>query len=237
MRLPLLVAMVLAVSSASCGGQGPDPNTPTQAPPTQAPPPAQPAPQQAAAAEPGPPPSVLSGDGHLDCTISAKENGHQKLQLKGGQGLEFDVAVSPIVDGVVETKGPDQGGSYHFTSHLAGAGKGTLSGVGDVTLEQLETKVNVEMNRYDQPKGPGTELTFRSEDMARRGVYIEFSGKAVAPSGDRYAFKITLGAAGPGSGGKVQPASDASKAPIVAKMVVVEAPSMTVVTTTLRKLP
>jgi hypothetical protein len=180
---------------------------------------------------------VLSGDGHLDCTISSKDNGRQKLVMRSGQGLEFDVTVSPIVDGTVRTKGPDKGGSYRFTSHLAAPGTGTLSGVGVVTLEELETKVNVEMQRYDQPAGPGTELSFRSEDMASRGVYIEFAGKARAANGDKYAFKITLGAAGAGSGGKVMPASDAANAPIQSKMVVVVAPATTVVTTSVRKLP
>ena len=53
------------------------------------------------ASPPGNLPSVLSADGHLDCTISSKENGTQKLVLRTGQGIEFDVAVSPIVDGVV----------------------------------------------------------------------------------------------------------------------------------------
>src|SRR5678810_168823 len=40
------------------------------------------------------PPSVLTGDGELICNISDKENGHQKLTITYGGGLEFDVAVS-----------------------------------------------------------------------------------------------------------------------------------------------
>lgn len=112
-----------------------------------------------------PPPAVLGGNGKLDCTISRSEPGHQKLSLINGQGLEFDVQVSPILDGVVRTKGPALGGSYAFTSHLAGPGKGTLSGVGDVTIDELDTKVNVAMLRYKQPDGPGSELTFSSADM------------------------------------------------------------------------
>ena len=65
------------------------------------------------------PPSVLTGDGELICNISDKENGHQKLTITYGGGLEFDVAVSPIVDGRVTAAGPEKGGSYRFTSHLA----------------------------------------------------------------------------------------------------------------------
>lgn len=191
------------------------------------------------AADPPPavPPSVLTAQGHLDCTISSKQNGHQKLVIASGQGLEFDIAVSPILDGVVKTDGPDKGGFYKFTSHLVGPGTGTLSGVGAVVFDSLDTKVNVAMTRYRQPGGPGTELSFTSDDMASRGMYVEFAGKAHTTSGDHYAFRVTLGAPGAGSGGKVQPATDANTAPIAAKVVEINAPQTTVVTTTVQKLP
>jgi hypothetical protein len=198
----------------------------------------QPAETGTTAAEPQPPPAVLSGEAHLDCTISSKSNGHQKLVLAGGQGLEFDITVSPIVDGVVDTAGPDRGGSYRFTSHLAAAGSGELSGVGAVQFDELDTKVNVAMKRYKQPKGAGTELTFSSEDMASRGIYVEFAGKAHAKTGERYAVRVTLGQPGSGSGGSVTPATDAAHAPIQAKAVIIRAPMTTVVTTTtVQKLP
>ncbi len=163
--------------------------------------------------------------------------------MNSGQGLEFDVSVSPIVDGVVNTKGEGKGGSYRFTSHLAKPGKGMLSGVGEVTIDELETKVNVEMDRYKQPAGAGTELTFSSEDMAKRGIYIEFSGRATAKNGEHYGFKVTLGAPAAGSGGKVMPSTAATTAPIQSKMVIVQAPQTTVVTsgskvtTTVNKIP
>ncbi|MEO7331172.1 MAG: hypothetical protein ABI193_21535 [Minicystis sp.] len=180
---------------------------------------------------PAEPPLIHSGQAHLDCTISARENGHQKLVLQGGTGLEFDVSVSPIIDGTVNTKGAEQGGSYRFSSHLAAPGQGALAGVGAVAIDDLETRVNVEMNRYDQPGGPGTKLTFRSEDMGSRGIYVEFSGHAHAPNGDRYAFRVTLGQPGAGSGGSVVPETAAASAPIMSKMVMIQAPITTVVTT------
>jgi hypothetical protein len=210
LRLAILASLAAV---AACAGAAPSPDTPSS------------------------PPIVETGEGHLDCTISATRNGAQKLVLQKGTGLEFDVAVSPIVDGVVQTRGPIAGGAYRFTSHLAAPGKGTLAGVGPVTIDALDTKVNVEMNRYNQPGGPGTELSFSSEDMALRGIYIEFAGTARAENGDRYAFRVTLGAPGPGSGGKVTPAGPENSAPIMSKMVVVVAPQTTVVTTTLHKLP
>jgi hypothetical protein len=184
---------------------------------------------QAASSAPADLPAVLSGEGRLDCTISAKKNGRQTLALREGVGLEFDVEVSPIVDGVVNQKGPTAGGSYRFTSHLAKPGKGTLAGVGEIDIEVLDTKVNVEMNRYRQAGGAGTELTFSSEDMARRGVYVEFAGRGRSKKGEVYAFRVTLGPPGSGSGGSVQPASNAAMAPIQSKMVVVQAPTTAVV--------
>jgi hypothetical protein len=218
-----LLASIVVASTVGCGAHSAD----TKDEPRSAEP----------SGDPAIPPSVLTGDGHLDCTISSKQNGHQKLAITGGQGLEFDIAVSPIVDGVVQTRGPEHGGSYRFTSHLVGAGKGTLSGVGAVELDSLDTKVNVEMKRYQQPGGPGTELTFTNAEMADRGIYVEFVGKAHAPNGDKYAFRVTMGAPGAGSGGSVKPASDANTAPIMAKAVVIVAPQTTVVTTTVQKLP
>jgi hypothetical protein len=193
-------------------------------------------PQAAPGGDPSLPPVIHTGEGHLDCSISARENGRQKLSIQQGTGLEFDVEVSPIVDGTIQTKGPEKGGAYRFTSHLSAPGKGALAGVGPVTIDALETKVNVEMNRYQQPGGPGTLLTFTSEDMASRGIYVEFAGQAHADSGDKYAFRVTLGQPGKGSGGNVKPAGPGYNAPIQSKMVMIVAPQTTVVTTAVTKL-
>jgi hypothetical protein len=177
------------------------------------------------------PPSVLTGDGDLVCDISSKENGHQKLTLVSGGGLEFDVAVSPIVDGTVETAGEEKGGTYRFTSHLAKAATAKLPGVGVFDLDELETKVIVEMTRYKQPGGKGTALTFTSADMVRRGIYVEFAGRGHAKNGDLYAFRVNLGPPNNGRG-KVTPDGPEARAGIVNKMVMVEAPVTTVVVTT-----
>jgi hypothetical protein len=206
------IALVVALTVVGCGA-----------------PPAQPA--FSPGDVPAAPPIIQNGDAFLQCTISAKENGTQKLTMQRGNGLEMDVVVSPIVDGSVNTRGPDKGGAYRFTSHLAQPGKGTLAGVGAVTIDDLDTKVNVEMNRYNQPGGPGTKLTFDSADMASRGIYIEFAGHAHADNGDKYAFRITLGQPTQGSGGAVMPDGPSQSAPIMSKMVMVQAPVTTVITT------
>src|SRR5262245_34026119 len=79
-----------------------------------------------------PPPAVHIGKAELTCNIDSRVNGVQKLVLVEGGGLEFDAVVAPMVDGKVALKGPEQGGTYQFTSHLAQPAKGTLSGVGEV---------------------------------------------------------------------------------------------------------
>jgi hypothetical protein len=171
---------------------------------------------------------VLLGEAELTCNIDTRKNGQQKLVLRSGGGLEFDAVVSPIVDGTIRVKGPQQGGLYRFTSHLFEPGRGQLSGVGAVTIESLETKVSVEMQRYQQPGGPGTPFSFTATDMASRGIYVEFTGKARSESGDRYAFHINLGAAKAGSG-QVTPATPDYSTNIVAKAVIIQAPVATTV--------
>jgi hypothetical protein len=177
------------------------------------------------------PPAVLTGDGELICNISDKENGHQKLTITHGGGLEFDAVVSPIVDGTVTTAGPDKGGSYRFTSHLAKPATGTLPGVGKIDLDELETKVVVEMKRYQQPKGKGTKLSFTSGDMSNRGIYVEFSGRGHAGNGEKYSFRVNLGAPTDGNG-SIDPTDDNETSHVAAKVVFVRAPTTTVLVTT-----
>jgi hypothetical protein len=184
----------------------------------------------------GYPPAVLTGDGVLNCTIDSRTNGHQRLEMVTGGGLEFDAVVSPIVDGTVMTSGPDKGGEYRFTSHLAGPAKGKLPGAGEVEIDELETKVAVQMNRYRQPGGRGTQLTFSTADMSRRGIYVEFVGKAHSARGERYAFRVNLGAPVEGSGA-VMPGNDNTVAPMASKAVYIRAPISTVlITTTLQPI-
>ena len=183
------------------------------------------------------PPAVLTGDGELVCSISAKENGHQKLTIANGGGIEFDAVVSPIVDGRVVTHGPDKGGAYQFTSHLAKPGRASLPGVGSFDLDELETKVAVEMKSYRQPAGRGTELSFSSENMSRRGIYVEFAGRGHAKNGEQFTFRVNLGAPTDGQG-RVVPTNDNETSGMAAKVVMIRAPTTTVlVTTTFQRSP
>jgi len=261
-----LILLVTALATSSCATSPPPPFATTPPPPrsqwvTSLPPRGSEAPRSAAAPQEqqqpqqrqeqqqrqqasgtSPPPSnlpaVLTGDGRLRCSISATENGRQTLEITEGGGLEFDAVVSPIIDGTVNASGPDKGGSYRFTSHLAKPAKGRLPGVGEVDLDELETKVAVEMTKYQQPAGKGTALRFVSADMSRRGIYVEFVGKAHSvATGERFAFRVNLGAPSEGSG-EVKPDSDNERAHLAEKVVYIRAPINTVVvTTTIERKP
>jgi hypothetical protein len=177
------------------------------------------------------PPAVLTGDGELVCNISSSENGHQKLTIVKGGGIEFDAMVSPIVDGRVIAHGPDKGGAYQFTSHLAKPGQASLPGVGKFDLDELETKVSVEMSRYLQPAGRGTAISFVSADMASRGIYVEFAGRGHAKNGEQFTFRVNLGAPTGGSG-TVRPTNDNEISGVMNKMVEIRAPETTVLVRT-----
>ncbi len=187
---------------------------------------------EAGPGEPPVPPTVLAGHATLRCNISANATGVQKLTVDKGSGLSFDAVVSPIVDGEVELKGPEQGGAYGFTSHLARPATGNLTGVGPVTLESLDTKVRVTVKRYQQPGGPGKAFSFGDRDLLDgQGAYIEFVGKARSARGERFGFRVTLSDAVAGSG-EVEPAGPNYNDHIMAKTVIVTAPVTTVTTST-----
>ncbi len=174
------------------------------------------------------PPAVLLGDAELHCTIDWDRDGAQTLIMKSGAGLSFDVAVSPIVDGTATLLGPERGGEYRFTSHLAKPATGTISGVGEVTIEALETKVSVGLEGYAQPAGPGSPITFDQDQVKKADMYVEFTGSARAQDGKRYGFRVTFGALKDGSG-RVVPSDANTETRLMSKMVVVEAPITTVI--------
>lgn len=161
--------------------------------------------QTPALVEPSPaaamaPSSVLLGEAELKCNIDSRENGVQKVVITKGGGLEFDAVVSPIVDGVLTLKSPEEGATYRFTSHLVKPAKGTILGLGEVTIDKLDTKVSVDLARYKQPDGPGKTLSFETGDMSQRGNYIDFVGAGKSATGEDFTFHVNFGAASSGSG-------------------------------------
>jgi len=73
--------------------------------------------------------------------------------------------------------------------------------------------------------------------MRSGGVYVEFVGKAIAKNGDRYAFRVNLGAPTGGSG-EVVPSGPAPISEMQSKMVMFQAPTITVVSkVTVQRIP
>lgn len=185
------------------------------------------------------PPIVLMGAGRLDCRISAKENGRQTLALFEGSGIGFDAEVTPILDGEVRLKKP--GMNYRFTSNLVKPVKARATGLGEVLLLEMRTAVSVDVSRYEQPGGPGTEIRFGSADMEDKGMYVEFRGVLEqASSGQRFAFRTVMGPPTDG-GGAVFPETSDDVSRLVAKTVVVVDKPLPVkpfsqITTTLEEL-
>ena len=175
-------------------------------------------------------PGVLLGEADLTCEISMRANGVQRLTITKGGGIEFNATVGPLIDGTVSLKSPSEGARYRFTSRLVQPAEGTLSGVGKVTIEQLDTKVSVDVTRYEQPGGPGTVFTFSDGAVVNKGVYVEFVGMARAPGGAQYAFRVNLGPLTMGSG-RVTPADSNFNTKLASKEVNIKAQATTVVST------
>jgi hypothetical protein len=192
------------------------------------------------------PPLVLLGTGRLDCTISSSEKGRQILKLSAGSGVNFDVHVTPILDGVISMKngrltGQSRSMNYRFTSHLADVANFRVTGFGPVSLLALETRVSVNARRFMQPQGPGTTVEFSSDDMDKQGVYIEFRGIFRDEENKRrFAFRTIMGPPTAG-GGQVTPMDSNESSRIQVKTVVVEVMPkpgevFSQITTTLREL-
>lgn len=210
------------------------------------------------------PPLVFLGSGRLECTISSKDNGRQQLKLTAGAGVDFDISVTPILDGILEikdgrlvskeadvtdeSKAPQRAKAkgarslnYRFTSNLAHTRNFRVSSFGPVALEHMETRVSVNARRFRQEGGPGTTVSFNSDDMDKQGVYIEFRGIfREKDTGKRHAFRTVMGPPSDGSG-QVTPLDSNNTSRIEAKTVMAEVrptPSapFTQITTTIREM-
>ena len=167
------------------------------------------------------PPYVLIGNGKLICNISSTKNGIQKLTLRKGSGVSFDISVTPIIDGVISLK-KSKKMNYRFTSRLFKTKNFAVTGFGPVKLLDLKTKVSVNTLRYQQPKGPGTRVSFNSNDMDRKGVYVEFQGTfRQIDTSQKFSFRTLLGPPTTGKGA-IDPYDSNDSSRIVAKRVVVE---------------
>ena len=75
------------------------------------------------------------------------------------------------------------------------------------------------MTRYQQPKGKGRSCRSRRATCRGAGIYVEFAGRGHAANGEKYSFRVNLGAPTDGHG-RIDPADDNDDSHMVSKMVV-----------------
>lgn len=176
------------------------------------------------------PPLVFSSRATLDCAISSTKNGRQVMRTVAGQGFDFDTAMRPIKDGKVKLAGA--GMHYEFNSFPTGAVPATFKGLGDGTITEMKAEVAVDVKRFQQPGGAGTDIRFHAEDIDANGAYVEFTGVFVRRrDAKRFPFRVLFGSVTDG-GGSVVPAGAGSEVPMVSKSVTLGTPHRPATVTT-----
>ncbi len=164
------------------------------------------------------PPLIFNSRATLECDISSTKPGRQVLHTVSGQGFEFDMPMLAINDGSVELKKP--GMMYKFTAFPKNQVAAEFKGIGKGRITQMKAEVEVDVKRFRQPAGPGTEIRFDAAEINGDAAYVEFTGLFVrASDGKRFPFRLLFGSVTDGSG-SVFPSSPLDKSPIMSKMVI-----------------
>jgi hypothetical protein len=145
------------------------------------------------------PPLVFSGQAWLECAISSTIPGRQAMHTVSGQGFNFEMEMLPIKDGLVQLRNP--GMMYKFNAFPRRSVKASLSGIGEGMIAEMKAEVEVQVDRFSQPRGPGTEIAFNAADVNDGSAYIEFTGVFVR-GGDkkRFPFRVLFSAVRDGAG-------------------------------------
>jgi hypothetical protein len=145
------------------------------------------------------PPLIFASRALLECSISSTQAGRQTLRTVNGQGFDFDMSMVPIKDGLVKLQPP--GMRYQFTAFPSNKVPAEFKGLGKGTIIEMKTEVEVEVNRFTQPGGPGTEIRFTAADINGDAAYVEFTGLFVRASDNkRFPFRVLFGSVSAGSG-------------------------------------
>jgi hypothetical protein len=145
------------------------------------------------------PPLVFTGHAWLECSISSTRAGRQTMRTVSGQGFDFDMAMLPIKDGLVRFKTP--GMFYKFNAFPDQKVSATFTGIGKGEIVEMKAEVEVDVKRFSQPGGAGTEISFNAADINADSAYIEFTGVFVrAMDNKRFPFRVLFGGVSDGSG-------------------------------------
>jgi hypothetical protein len=149
------------------------------------------------------PPLVFNSSAWLDCSISSTANGRQTMTTTSGQGFTFDTAMLPIEKSKLQliSQNGQNGMMYKFDSFPTAAVKAHFTGLGDGTITEMKSEVEVRVVRYSQAAGPGTAIHFTAGDIAADSAYVEFTGIFVRAGDDKpFPFRVLFGRVQDGSG-------------------------------------
>jgi hypothetical protein len=168
------------------------------------------------------PPLVFSSKALLECSISSTAAGRQAMTTTSGQGFTFDTPMLPIKKSelkLISQTGTQTGMMYKFDAFPAAAVKARFSGLGEGTIIEMKSEVEVSVSRFSQAGGPGTPIHFTAEGIAPDSAYVEFTGVFVRTSDRKpFPFRVLFGRVEDGSG-LVIPSSIAPETTIMSKMV------------------
>ena len=105
------------------------------------------------------PPLIFNSKAWLDCSISSTANGRQTMSTMSGQGFTFDAAMLPIQKSKLQLVG-QTGMMYKFDSFPTETVKAHFNGIGDGTITEMKSEVEVAVSRFQQPGGAGTAIHF-----------------------------------------------------------------------------
>jgi hypothetical protein len=176
------------------------------------------------------PPLVFQSKATLDCSISATAEGRQIMTTTSGQGFSFMTPMRPIEDSLVKLQG--KGMMYKFNAFPTRAFPAKFNGLGEGTVVAMKAEVEVQVDRYSQPGGPGTAITFNAEDISADAAYVEFTGIWIRTRDEkRFPFRVLFSSVTRGSG-TVVPRSRESMTGVASKIVVLGPPPAPATVTT-----
>jgi hypothetical protein len=176
------------------------------------------------------PPLVFTSQAYLDCSISSTQPGRQAMTTTSGQGFSFETPMKPIATSKLKVAGT--GMNYKFDAYPTATFPAKFTGLGDGTVVEMKAEVEVDVKRYQQPGGSGTDITFDAADINADGAYVEFTGVWVRSSDSkRFPFRVLFSKVSDG-GGRVTPATPEPDTHIMAKAVMIGTPKMPATVTT-----
>ena len=168
------------------------------------------------------PPLVFSSKALLECSISSTATGRQAMTTTSGQGFTFDTPMLPLKKSelkLISQSGSQTGMMYKFDAFPAAAFRARFSGLGEGTIVEMKSEVEVSVARFSQAGGPGTPIHFTAEGIAPDSAYVEFTGVFVRTSDRKpFPFRVLFGRVEEGNG-LVIPGSIAPETTIMSKMV------------------